>query len=959
MDAFKLQRRILDDYNSYVKSFLQIRDPQIREFVNQELAKGALWPEPLLQLNPAYEAGPGLAALVEEGLLHPLCTEFFVDDQGQPVTLRYHQAQAVRLAAQKLPYVLTTGTGSGKSLTYFLPIVDHVLKNKPERASVRAIIVYPMNALINSQLDSMRELADSYQQRTGQAFPVRFARYTGQEKDIEKQATQDNPPHILLTNYVMLELMLTRPRERVFVEQAIAELNFLVLDELHTYSGRQGADVAMLIRRLRERCGNPHLRCIGTSATMSAGGTRADQCRDVAQVASRLFGLTVSPEQVIDETLRPATAGLAAAGETLAPQLRAAVLTGVPADLTYEALMAHPAAIWIEQTFGLRRESGHLRRRQPITLAAGAEQLAEVTNLPLADCRAYLEGMFALGSRLRGKNKESLFAFKLHQFISQGGAVYATLETPGHRHLTLAGQTFAPGSQGERPLFPVLFCRECGQEYLHGRLKMTDLGLTGQLLGLAGLDDNAGEEGYLLVEDPNQPVWDDSRIADLPDNCFRETKTKGRVVQKDYEKVIPRRLWLRPDGSAFKTPDLAAEHGDDTATAWFIPSPFLTCLHCGVVYTRRDREFRKLARLSSEGRSTATTLLGLSIVAELRRQPNLSPKARKLLSFTDNRQDASLQAGHFNDFIQVALLRAAIYRALPADGAPLGHSEIAPATVAALNLPQEVYAREVGMYGTAKKRNERALHDLLEYRIYEDLRRGWRVVQPNLEQCGLLRIAYDGLAEMCADPTPWQNHPVLATATPEVRQRAAQAFLDFLRRALALDARCLQEDEQREWISRVYQQLKDPWSLDQNERLQIAHRFVVGTSVTGEEESSLSGRSALGRYLRSQRAWPHLPQNLNTEEYEAFLPAWLEVLQGGGFLTVEPWGDGHSVQLQAGALLWQRGNGQAMEPDPVRSRWLRSGEFLELEREANAFFHHFYRQEAALIGPMEGREHTR
>ena len=57
-------------------------------------------------------------------------------------------------------------------------------------------------------------------------------------------------------------------------------------------------------------------------------------------------------------------------------------------------------------------------------------------------------------------------AFKLHQFISQGGAVYATLETPGHRHLTLAGQTFAPGSQGERPLFPVLFCRECGQDFL-------------------------------------------------------------------------------------------------------------------------------------------------------------------------------------------------------------------------------------------------------------------------------------------------------------------------------------------------------------------------------------------------------------------------------------------------------------------------------------------------------------
>ncbi len=210
---------------------------------------------------------------------------------------------------------------------------------------------------------------------------------------------------------------------------------------------------------------------------------------------------------------------------------------------------------------------------------------------------------------------------------------------------------------------------------------------------------------------------------------------------------------------------------------------------------------------------------------------------------------------------------------------------------------------------------------------------------------------------MCADPAPWQGHPLLTAATPIVRQQTAQSFLDFMRRALAIDARCLQEDEQREWLRRVEQQLKEPWSLDQNERLQTAGRFIVG-AVTGEGESSLSGRSTLGRYLRSRRAWSHLAANLTPEEYDAFLPEWLAALQGGGFLTVEPWGDGLSVQLQAGALLWQRGNGQGLEPDPVRSRWLRSTEFTEREREANRFFRDFYRQEAARIGPMEGREHT-
>jgi ATP-dependent helicase YprA (DUF1998 family) len=100
---------------------------------------------------------------------------------------------------------------------------------------------------------------------------VRFARYTGQEKLDVKQQIQANPPHILLTNYVMLELMLTRPDEFAFVAHDQADLQFIVLDELHTYRGRQGADVAMLMRRLRERSGNPDLLCIGTSATMVSG----------------------------------------------------------------------------------------------------------------------------------------------------------------------------------------------------------------------------------------------------------------------------------------------------------------------------------------------------------------------------------------------------------------------------------------------------------------------------------------------------------------------------------------------------------------------------------------------------------------------------------------------------------------------------------------------------------------
>jgi ATP-dependent helicase YprA (DUF1998 family) len=116
---------------------------------------------------------------------------------------------------------------------------------------------------------------------------------------------EDEPPHILLTNYMMLELLLTRSSAgQQKIREAIYEnLRFLVFDELHTYRGRQGADVGMLIRRIRARAKNP-VTCIGTSATMVSGGTIAEQKVAIAKVAEELFGKPFSADAVIQESLR-------------------------------------------------------------------------------------------------------------------------------------------------------------------------------------------------------------------------------------------------------------------------------------------------------------------------------------------------------------------------------------------------------------------------------------------------------------------------------------------------------------------------------------------------------------------------------------------------------------------------------------------------------------------------------
>lgn len=568
MDVFALRQRIIGDYESYTRSFLTIFDPEIEAFVQQELAGGKLWPDALIQLSPAYAPAQTVAELASTGVLHPLCASIFRDRAGRSLTLYWHQRHAIDLAAQRKPYVVTTGTGSGKSLTYIVPIVDQVLRNQPESGRVRAIIVYPMNALINSQkLGIERFFANLPESER----VVRCERYTGQEREAEKKRIQQNPPHILLTNYVMLELMLTRPDEFPFVDASTAALQFVVLDELHTYRGRQGADVALLMRRLRDRSGNPDLLCIGTSATMVSGGSHADRRATVAQVASTMFGVDLPPANVIEETL---TYAVPTFNRPSRAQLKAALQAPLPAALDWQAFQQHPLAAWIEQTFSLDDQDGTLRRVRPRTLAEGVHALASATELDPAVCLQQVQAFFQLGSEVRDGDGKPGFAFKLHQFISQGGAVYSTIESAERRFLTLEGQRYIGGPDGDRLLFPLVFCRECGQHYAMVSYDSEVRRLEPRTPMSRGEDvREPALTGYLLI---GEEAWSEAQEDLLPDTWFNISR-RGRSIKRQFRQFLPQRLFVAPDGSTHEQPTATS------TTGWFVPMPFLTCLCCGVV----------------------------------------------------------------------------------------------------------------------------------------------------------------------------------------------------------------------------------------------------------------------------------------------------------------------------------------------------------------------------------------
>lgn len=153
MDVFSLRDSIVGEYRKFATSFTTIHAEDIRAQVEAIYSEGRFWPDPLLQINPSYKRGLNLETLIANGALDPQTADIFRAD-GAPLSLYKHQEQAVVLASQGESYVVTTGTGSGKSLCFFIPIVSAVLAEKRESAArrTRAIIIYPMNALANSQL---------------------------------------------------------------------------------------------------------------------------------------------------------------------------------------------------------------------------------------------------------------------------------------------------------------------------------------------------------------------------------------------------------------------------------------------------------------------------------------------------------------------------------------------------------------------------------------------------------------------------------------------------------------------------------------------------------------------------------------------------------------------------------------------------------------------------------------
>lgn len=964
MDIFNFRNLLTRDYSEYARSFIHVTTHDVEARVQQAFDAQELWPEPLVQLNPAFAPGASVPDLVKADKLHPLCADVFrhgksESEHGVPLDLYKHQVEAIDIARGGDNYVVTTGTGSGKSLTYIIPIVDHVLRHGSGKG-IKAIIVYPMNALANSQAGELEKFLGF---GFGGTPPVTYHRYTGQDDEETRRRIKENPPDILLTNYVMLELILTRGHDEALV-QAASGLRYLVFDELHTYRGRQGADVSMLIRRVRDRMGGTDLQCIGTSATMGSRGGIHEQREEVARVASKVFGDDVKPEHVVGETLRRVTAPIDLDDAGLPARLAASVrdlesLVTKP----FAQFVQDPLCSWVESTIGVRVDegTGTLVRQTPQRLTGPdgvAASLERLARLPSGSAEAPLQRLLTAGYDIVDDPSSNrplrAFAFRLHQFYNRGDTVYASPEPPGERYVTLRAQKLVP-EHPEKVLLPLAFCRECGHEYYTVWRAQDDGGVlfTPRRLGeVRGTGD--ASTGYLYVNAAEPWPEKDSlkELEKLPEDWVEEKNGELRVKYDKRERV-PSPVSLLPDGRP----------GVGGTAFQFVPATLSFCLNCGVYYPSGSNEYARLGVLGTGGRSTATTVLSLSAIRQLQAADDLPAKARKLLSFTDNRQDASLQAGHFNDFVEVGLLRGALYKAVQDAGeAGLGFDEVAPAVFRALDLDLFEYAANVGEFVGTAIRNEaaKALREVLAYRIYRDLERGWRLTAPNLEQVGLLDIRYPDLLDACSQDALWAGtHEALAGATAQQRFDVAKVLLEHFRRNLAIETEWLDPDFQEQVKTRSRNYLKGRWAFDENERLEY-HVTAFPRSKSKFEPGKniyLSGRSQYARYLRRKATFPHLDDKLTVEGSEAIIATLLERLANYGFLAVahpaRREGDVSGYRVRPSALKWHVGDGTRPYEDPLKA--IRED---DEDGRVNAFFRRFYQETALHLGNLEAREHT-
>lgn len=850
-------RHLIDEYRRFLRSSYRLADPQLRDQFEQHVNEiDVLVKGPYVTLARDFATDKTLEKLVRDGVGHPdllrLKWSF-----GKNSIYR-HQEEAFRLVEEKSRNcIVKTGTGSGKTEAFFLSLLSGVLRLRDKGIKGnKAIIIYPMNALANDQLVRLRNLIrDS-------GVNLTFGMYTGESETvahtlgdpvegnevIERDRIRKEPPDIILTNYKELEFMLIRKADRPIFTSS---LRYLILDEIHTYRGALATEIACLIRRLKSRAElkEGQLRCIGTSATVSegAGGDAA-----LVKFVSSLFGETFEACDIVGEShvdhprsARPylppmvkVEVGELDGNDPGAALELATKITGKPPPR--EGSLPRRIATMFDGNQLIDFLSAECVK--PFALSElGAllvQRFPEAARLSEGERASLIEAYLLVGSMGSDDDPPPLRP-KLHTFFHGIYDVGICLN-PDCRRLIRDGSDVCP--QCQSVVRPAALCRTCGQDF--AKVRFVEDSSKPPLA-----DDSFTSNPSTGFITPRIHVEADEREEEEDDDASGQGAKRKKVASKSKLTDV----WVCHGCGMVHEEETSrcahCEKGGMIVRQKILRGPVHTCPVCNGRYPRGE-----ILTLLRSGVASSNSLLATHHIDWLEESD------RKLLMFSDNRQDAAYQAGYMNDRHRLFALRHAIYDVVGDKG------------IAFADLPHLLLTRFQEMQLASKRlvkaEQEKWIRTLKIEAAGEFCRSTHQRI--SLENLALVEVQYEFLDEFGKD----ERFLSLCTSSGIGREDAAilvRAILDRMRRSRAVAFEFFQEyiDPSKEkWrlldvepynlVIPEYERRPVFYMLDRNE---VARNGVGGFKFDALTRDSRYGMAAVPKMLQRagipESAWNH------------------------------------------------------------------------------------------------------
>ena len=474
-NPIEISNYIDSHFRDYLLSSFNFGDAYLQRLFAEQLGKTKLFKGPYLSMNLPFKKGNTINSLIEKGVL---CKSFVkLNNINFNRQLYLHQEEAIRKLAAGRNAVVTTGTGSGKTECFLYPILNEILRdyeNGNQEPGIRAIFLYPMNALVNDQIDRLRKILTGCPQIT-------FAFYTGDTEErvsrmvgdaasdseipenelISREEIRNNPPHLLFTNYSMLEYMLIRPTDnKLFLRENLNNWKFVVLDEAHTYHGALGIEISMLLRRLTALVDRKP-RFILTSATL---GEKSKSEEQIIDFAKNLTSSDYSKDDIIFSTREPfkGIARYCVKGEDYI-QLKQCVQKNENIDFICELYESDGEGDNYSKLYDLLYYDKNvitlyeLLKEGPVIF----EDISERMNY------LHKDELIALIDLINCSQKDGfrLFDLKYHSFVRPLSGAYISLGKEVNLSLTKVN------TLNDKKAFELANCRYCNAPYIFGRIK--------------------------------------------------------------------------------------------------------------------------------------------------------------------------------------------------------------------------------------------------------------------------------------------------------------------------------------------------------------------------------------------------------------------------------------------------------------------------------------------------------